>query len=81
MRQLRILRRPEVEKICGLGHSRIHQLEAQGLFPRRVRISNRAVGWRSDEIEDWLASRPRATEVGVERDEDVGARMRGQGGA
>ena len=78
MQQLRILRRPEVEKICGLCHSRIQQLEAQGLFPRRVRISDRAVGWRSDEIDEWLASRPRATGR-ADRDAVVGARAQGQG--
>jgi len=79
MQQLRILRRPEVEKICGLRQSRIHELEAQGLFPRRIRISDRAVGWRSDEIEQWLASRPRAAEVRADRAADIGARLRGRG--
>lgn len=57
---LRILRRPEVESIVGLRRTRIDELERTGRFPKRIRLSARAVGWRSDEIEDWITSRPRA---------------------
>ena len=28
-----------------------------GEFPRSVRVGRRAARWRSDEVDDWLASR------------------------
>lgn len=60
MHELRILRRPEVQAITGLKRTRIDELEKLGQFPQRVRISQRACGWRSDEIQEWIESRPRA---------------------
>lgn len=59
---LRILRRNEIKAITGLSKSRINQLERDGLFPRRVRLSDRAIGWRSDEVEAWIEARPRGDE-------------------
>lgn len=56
---VRILRRPEVEQKTGLASSSIDRLEAAGNFPARVRISQGAVGWMSNEVDDWIASRPR----------------------
>jgi len=35
----------------------IYQLEAEQLFPHRVRIGIRAVGWVEAEVQAWLASR------------------------
>lgn len=61
---LRILRRGDIRAITGLGKSRIDELERLGRFPKRVRISDRAIGWRSDEIEAWIRARPRADDVG-----------------
>ena len=69
---LRLLRRPEVIALTGLGRSRIDQLERAGRFPARIRISDRATGWRSDEIRDWIESRPRAAEA----DSDTSAHLR-----
>lgn len=55
--ELRVLRLPAVEHKCGLKRSRIHELEAQGRFPRRIKISDRASGWLEHEIDAWLAER------------------------
>lgn len=57
---LRILRRPDVEAITGLKRTRLDDLERRGEFPKRVRISDRATGWRSDEVEAWVAALPLA---------------------
>ena len=54
----RILRRPEVLDRVGFSQSTLYRLMELGAFPRPVRISTRATGWRSDEVEEWLASRP-----------------------
>ena len=64
---LSILRRPQVQQAVGLGSTRIDELERAGLFPQRVRLSDRACGWRSDEIEEWIEARPRASEVPADR--------------
>jgi prophage regulatory protein len=53
----RFIRLPEVEKKTGLGHSRIYVLEKQGRFPRRIKISDRAVAWLETDIEDWMEKR------------------------
>ena len=54
----RILRRSEVLARVGLGQATLYRLISRGMFPRPVRLSTRATGWRSDEVEGWLASRP-----------------------
>lgn len=58
----RLIRLPELQVITGLRRSRIAEQEAAGKFPKRVRVSDRAVAWRSDEIQRWIDSRPRANE-------------------
>jgi len=79
---VRILRRPEVAAITGLGKSSIHELEREGSFPQRVRLSTRATGWRSDEVQAWIESRPRATDAGSDCDDRLRAshRDRARGG-
>ncbi len=79
---IRILRRPEVESKTGLRRTRLDELERKGEFPKRVRISDRATGWRSDEIDAWIESRPRAADVDADmsdqlRGTDIAARRRG----
>lgn len=49
-----ILRRPDVEKRCGLSRSTIYQLMTEDAFPRPVRLGKRAVGWRESDIASWL---------------------------
>ena len=70
---LKILRRPEV--VTGLSSTRIHALEQEGTFPARVRLSDRACGCRSDEVEAWIRARPRATDTRP----DIGADPRRRG--
>ena len=60
MTEQRIERLPDVMRRTGLGRTRIYQLESKGQFPKRIKISDRAVGWRSHEIDEFIASRPLA---------------------
>lgn len=69
--ELRILRRPAVEAITGLKKTRIDELERAGKFPQRIRISSRATGWYNTEVEEWVKSRPRASEVRPDPGGDV----------
>lgn len=52
-----ILRRPAVEATVGLGRSAIYNMMAKGLFPKPVKLTAKAVGWRKSDIDAWLASR------------------------
>ncbi len=54
----RILRRPEVLARVGLSQATLYRLISRGVFPRPVRLSERTTGWRTDEVEGWLNSRP-----------------------
>jgi prophage regulatory protein len=53
----KILRRPEVERISGIGRSTIYDWMARGEFPQPVKLGARAVGWRESDLLAWLESR------------------------
>lgn len=53
----RILRRPKVEELTGLGRSAIYEYMASGQFPRPVRLSGKSVGWIENEVSDWIEQR------------------------
>ena len=55
----KILRRRDVEAVTGLGRSTIYQMMADGLFPKPVRLTSKAVGWHEADIAEWLESRKR----------------------
>ena len=59
MTRFTLMRMPEVEKACGLKKSSIYSRIKQGAFPVPVSLGSKHVAWRSDEIEDWMAERPR----------------------
>ena len=53
----KMLRRPIVEDMTGLGRSTIYDLMAKGQFPRPVKLTGRAVAWPESEVAAWLESR------------------------
>jgi len=55
-----ILRNGPVTVRTGLSPSQRWRLEQRGEFPARVQLSEMSVGWYEDEIDAWVASRPRA---------------------
>ena len=59
--EARILRRPEVERLTLLSKANIYRQMQMGTFPMPLKLGQRAVAWRADEIHEWIASRPRAT--------------------
>ena len=60
---MRILRRQEVAEIVGVSQATIYRMVSRGEFPRQVQISPRCTGWRVDEVEEWLSSRPQSTGI------------------
>lgn len=57
IRSIRMLRLAQVIDATGLGRSKIYQLQAQGNFPKGVKIASRSVGWVEAEVQAWLARR------------------------
>ncbi|HXC11047.1 MAG TPA: AlpA family transcriptional regulator [Steroidobacteraceae bacterium] len=53
----RALRLRQVSQLTGLGRSMIYQMQAEGRFPQRIKLGQRAVGWLESEVRDWLAAR------------------------
>ena len=56
----RLLRLNEVRTRTALARTTIYRKMREGSFPEPLKVGVRAVRWRESEIEDWLASRPRA---------------------
>lgn len=52
----RILRLPSVIAMTGLGRSTIYRLMSESRFPSPVKVSARAVGWRSEDLAAWRAN-------------------------
>lgn len=54
-----ILRAPDVVRAVGLCERQIRRLEANGHFPKRFNLTptGRAVGWRSSDVQAWIANR------------------------
>jgi prophage regulatory protein len=54
VRDERLLRRKEVERLTGLSRSSIYAWMKDGRFPRPVRLGPRAVAWRQSDITAWF---------------------------
>jgi prophage regulatory protein len=54
---LRIIRGPEVDRLTGVHESARNRLESAGQFPRRVKITDKAVGWVEGEVIAWIKGR------------------------
>jgi prophage regulatory protein len=50
----RILRLPKVKYKTGYGRSSIYDMMAKGTFPKCRKLGPRAVGWDSQEIDEWI---------------------------
>lgn len=44
----------------------LHRLEKAGLFPKRIRLSPKTVGWLESEIIEWILDRAAARKGGVD---------------
>ena len=56
---MKILRTPEVVRLTGLSRVTLWRLERAKNFPSRLRLAANSVGWREDEVIQWIESRPR----------------------
>ena len=56
-----IFRRRQLEKQLCLTRSSIYKMMEDGEFPRPIKLGRRAVGWRADEVANWLDKMQKAT--------------------
>jgi prophage regulatory protein len=56
----RIIRLPEVVDRIGMSRGSVYRLMTLGQFPKSVKLSERAVGWKESDLNDWLESRQHA---------------------
>ena len=54
-----LLRMYQVENATGLKKSALYQRIKDGSFPAAVRLGPKSVAWKSNEIQEWIESRPR----------------------
>lgn len=52
-----IIRRRDLRAVTGYGITTIYEMIGQGRFPKPIPLGARAVGWLSDELEQWQQSR------------------------
>ena len=51
-----LLRLPEVMRLSGYSRSMLYSLISQGLYPKPLKIGERAVAWPSQEVERMVES-------------------------
>jgi prophage regulatory protein len=52
------MRLPAVLQATGLARSTVYRLIAEHAFPAPVKLAKRAVGWRHDDVWQWMIGRP-----------------------
>lgn len=57
---IKLMRLKSVTEATGLKPTWIYELMKQGKFPQSVCLGKRSRAWRSDEIQEWILSLPRA---------------------
>lgn len=50
----RLLRQPQVTALTGVKRAQLYRLMHLGTFPNPVKIGQRAVAWREDDIRNWI---------------------------
>lgn len=55
--QERIVREAERKQITSISRSQAYQLEKLDLFPKRIQLGTRSVGWRLSELLTWVQNR------------------------
>lgn len=58
-----LLKIREVVIATKLSKATIYRLIRAGRFPLQVRLSTNSVGWRREEVDEWVASRERVSGI------------------
>ena len=54
---IRLLRLAQVIECTGIRKTKLYEMQSQGKFPMRVKITEHAVGWVENDVQAWLANR------------------------
>ena len=54
-------RRATLEDMLGISRSTIYRLMLDEEFPRPIKLGRRAVGWKSEDIDEWLLGQAEET--------------------
>jgi len=60
---MRIIRTEDLTRRLGLSRATIFRNVKAGRFPAPIKISQRAIGWRIDDVEAWIAARVATSEL------------------
>jgi prophage regulatory protein len=61
-----LMRLSTVMQRTGLGRTTLYMMVNKGEFPRQINIGPRAVGWVSQEVEDWILQRIAAGRIAMQ---------------
>jgi prophage regulatory protein len=61
----RFLRLRQVLERTALPRSTLYEMMRKGEFPKQVKISQRSVAWREDEVDAWCMARVMGVSLGV----------------
>ena len=61
MQSTRLLRLPQVIDRTGIKKTKLYELQKDGSFPMRIKITAHAVGWVEEEVDRWIAGRVAAS--------------------
>ena len=57
MKVIKFYRMPELRQLTGLSQSGLYKLMREGKFPKGVKLTSRATGYRSDLVDSWIDER------------------------
>jgi prophage regulatory protein len=52
-----------LDRLDNIAYSTLNRWECAGKFPKRIVLGPNSVGWYEDEVDDWLANRPRQVDT------------------
>lgn len=58
-----ILSRTEVREITPASDMTLWRWEQAGLFPKRIKLGKRRIGWSLSEVQDWIEARKQERNV------------------
>jgi prophage regulatory protein len=56
-----LIREKELSQRLGISSATLSRWERSGLFPKRIKVGKRMVGWRCSAVDQWLSEQEQAT--------------------
>lgn len=52
----RLIRMPEVMSRTGMSRATIYRKQADGTFPKSIRLGHSMIAWYENDVNDWIAN-------------------------